>query len=112
MLLLGVLAVGISSLERRHARRPAKAAGGIRGTQARTARQSRAKIRRHRRIVPRSAKVFSASASVRRTCEADSKTVIRTHYLLPFEIVSVHLLVVLIGAAYLARAKRRRSVAS
>jgi NADH-quinone oxidoreductase subunit J len=32
-------------------------------------------------------------------------------YLLPFEIVSVHLLVVLIGAAYLARAKRRRKVA-
>ncbi len=30
-------------------------------------------------------------------------------YLLPFEIVSVHLLVVLIGAAYLARAKRSRS---
>ena len=28
-------------------------------------------------------------------------------YLLPFEIVSVHLLVVLIGAAFLARAKRR-----
>jgi NADH-quinone oxidoreductase subunit J len=32
-------------------------------------------------------------------------------YLLPFEIVSIHLLVVLIGAAYLARAKRRRDVA-
>jgi len=31
-----------------------------------------------------------------------------TGYLLPFEIISVHLLVVLIGAAYLARAKRRR----
>jgi NADH-quinone oxidoreductase subunit J len=31
-------------------------------------------------------------------------------YLLPFEIVSVHLLVVLIGAAYLARAKRRQGV--
>jgi NADH-quinone oxidoreductase subunit J len=31
-----------------------------------------------------------------------------TAYLLPFEIVSIHLLVVLIGAAYLARAKRRR----
>jgi NADH:ubiquinone oxidoreductase subunit 6 (subunit J) len=30
-------------------------------------------------------------------------------YLLPFEIASVHLVVVLIGAAYLARAKRRRS---
>ena len=28
-------------------------------------------------------------------------------YLLPFEIVSVHLLVVLIGAAYLARSKKR-----
>jgi NADH-quinone oxidoreductase subunit J len=31
-------------------------------------------------------------------------------YLLPFEIVSVHLLVVLIGAAYLARAKRRKGI--
>ncbi|HWY88425.1 MAG TPA: NADH-quinone oxidoreductase subunit J, partial [Gemmataceae bacterium] len=39
-------------------------------------------------------------------------TVVRANYLLPFELVSVHLLVVLIGAAYLARAKRRRSVAS
>lgn len=29
-------------------------------------------------------------------------------YLLPFEIVSVHLLVVLVGAAHLARARRRR----
>jgi NADH:ubiquinone oxidoreductase subunit 6 (subunit J) len=29
-------------------------------------------------------------------------------YLLPFEIVSIHLLVVLVGAAYLARAKRRK----
>ena len=33
-------------------------------------------------------------------------------YLLPFEIVSVHLLVVLIGAAYLARAKRRKGAAA
>jgi NADH:ubiquinone oxidoreductase subunit 6 (subunit J) len=32
-------------------------------------------------------------------------------YLLVFEIISVHLLVVLIGAAYLARAKRKRSSA-
>lgn len=31
----------------------------------------------------------------------------RPGYLLPFEIISVHLLIVLIGAAYLARAKRR-----
>jgi NADH-quinone oxidoreductase subunit J len=36
----------------------------------------------------------------------------KVSYLLPFEIVSVHLLVVLIGAAYLARAKRRRGAAS
>jgi NADH:ubiquinone oxidoreductase subunit 6 (subunit J) len=36
----------------------------------------------------------------------------RVSYLLPFEIVSVHLLVVLIGAAYLARAKRRRGAAA
>jgi NADH:ubiquinone oxidoreductase subunit 6 (subunit J) len=34
---------------------------------------------------------------------------VRSGYLLPFEIVSVHLLVVLVGAAYLARAKRRRT---
>jgi NADH-quinone oxidoreductase subunit J len=33
-------------------------------------------------------------------------------YLLPFEIVSIHLLVVLIGAAYLARAKRRRGASA
>ena len=32
-------------------------------------------------------------------------------YLLPFEIISIHLLVVLVGAAYLARTKRRRDVA-
>jgi NADH-quinone oxidoreductase subunit J len=36
----------------------------------------------------------------------------RMNYLLPFEIISVHLLVVLIGAAYLARAKRRRGAPS
>jgi NADH-quinone oxidoreductase subunit J len=30
-------------------------------------------------------------------------------YLLPFEVISVHLVVVLIGAAYLARARRRRA---
>jgi NADH:ubiquinone oxidoreductase subunit 6 (subunit J) len=36
----------------------------------------------------------------------------RMSYLLPFEIVSVHLLVVLLGAAYLARAKRRRGASS
>jgi NADH:ubiquinone oxidoreductase subunit 6 (subunit J) len=34
----------------------------------------------------------------------------RAGYLLIFEIISVHLLVVLIGAAYLARAKRKRTV--
>jgi NADH-quinone oxidoreductase subunit J len=36
----------------------------------------------------------------------------KTSYLLPFEIVSVHLLVVLVGAAYLARAKRRRGASA
>ncbi len=45
---------------------------------------------------------------------AESKSVERkkVSYLLPFEIVSVHLLVVLIGAAYLARAKRRKGASS
>ncbi len=35
----------------------------------------------------------------------------RAGYLLPFEIISVHLLVVLVGAAYLARARRRAATA-
>jgi hypothetical protein len=34
----------------------------------------------------------------------------KSGYLLVFEIISVHLLVVLIGAAYLARARRKRSL--
>lgn len=41
------------------------------------------------------------------TTDHHGETKLSTGYLLPFEIVSVHLLVVLIGAAYLARAKRR-----
>lgn len=36
-----------------------------------------------------------------------AKPAMSTGYLLPFEIISVHLLVVLVGASYLARAKRR-----
>jgi NADH-quinone oxidoreductase subunit J len=43
----------------------------------------------------------------RQPVEVESRP--RSGYLLPFEIVSVHLLVVLVGAAYLARAKRRRT---
>lgn len=47
-------------------------------------------------------------ARVDRLDQADSATTATmAGYLLPFEIVSVHLLVVLIGAAYLARTKRR-----
>jgi len=41
------------------------------------------------------------------TLNSQPSTLNSTGYLLPFEIASVHLLVVLIGAAYLARAKRR-----
>lgn len=41
------------------------------------------------------------------TASSQKKDALSTGYLLPFEIASVHLLVVLIGAAYLARAKRR-----
>jgi NADH:ubiquinone oxidoreductase subunit 6 (subunit J) len=37
----------------------------------------------------------------------DEGSELSTGYLLPFEIISVHLLVVLVGAAYLARAKRK-----
>lgn len=38
---------------------------------------------------------------------AQTRGALSSGYLLPFEIVSVHLLVVLVGAAYLARTKRR-----
>jgi NADH-quinone oxidoreductase subunit J len=41
--------------------------------------------------------------------DGEGEGAVRNGYLLPFEIVSVHLLVVLVGAAYLARAKRRKS---
>ena len=53
--------------------------------------------------------VSEASGKANMTGIPDAQPVGRkpVGYLLPFEIVSVHLLVVLIGAAYLARAKRR-----
>ena len=44
--------------------------------------------------------------------DGNTRNIIRTGYLLPFELVSIHLLVVLIGAAYLARAKRHQGDAS
>jgi NADH-quinone oxidoreductase subunit J len=40
---------------------------------------------------------------------ANAPAAVRPGYLLPFEIISIHLLVVLVGAAYLARAKRRKT---
>jgi hypothetical protein len=44
--------------------------------------------------------------------KASNERAAGVHYLLPFEIVSVHLLVVLIGAAYLARAKKRKGASA
>ena len=56
--------------------------------------------------------VSEANAKANLTGLPESTPVGRTPvaYLLPFEIVSVHLLVVLVGAAYLARAKRKTNV--
>jgi len=53
--------------------------------------------------------VTETSPQTQLTGTSENATMQRTPvaYLLPFEIVSVHLLVVLVGAAYLARAKRR-----
>jgi len=53
-----------------------------------------------------------AAEKERRDVGGEKVQTVRTSYLLPFEIVSVHLLVVLIGAAYLARAKRRRGTST
>ena len=47
-----------------------------------------------------------------RNLKASGQNGLTPGYLLPFEIVSIHLLVVLIGAAYLARAKRRVATAT
>lgn len=49
-------------------------------------------------------------AAALRAGDPPAEGAVLTGYLLPFEIVSVHLVVVLIGAAYLARAKQRRMV--
>lgn len=49
----------------------------------------------------------SAMIGFRPQWNRENQLVLGTGYLLPFEIISVHLLVVLIGAAYLARAKRQ-----
>ncbi|HVJ68699.1 MAG TPA: NADH-quinone oxidoreductase subunit J [Caulifigura sp.] len=55
-------------------------------------------------------KLGSALLGVRfdKDLNTDRKS-LSTGYLLPFEIISVHLLVVLVGASYLARTKRRRA---
>ncbi|MBA4031713.1 MAG: hypothetical protein C0478_12605 [Planctomyces sp.] len=49
----------------------------------------------------------SAMIGFRPRFDGEGRLELGTGYLLPFEIISVHLLVVLIGAAYLARAKRQ-----
>ena len=53
-------------------------------------------------VVPGMPAAVSGTPSLPKT-----PTPLSAGYLLPFEIVSVHLLVVLVGAAYLARTKRR-----
>lgn len=52
-------------------------------------------------------RIGQALSGIRTESLRDGKVIERPGYLLPFEIVSVHLLVVLVGASYLARAKRR-----
>ncbi len=51
----------------------------------------------------------TSTANVEAVAIASTDRLERPGYLLVFEIVSVHLLVVLIGAAYVARAKRRET---
>jgi NADH-quinone oxidoreductase subunit J len=52
-------------------------------------------------------RIGGALSGLRTESLRDGRAIKRPGYLLPFEIVSVHLLVVLVGASYLARAKRR-----
>jgi len=53
------------------------------------------------------APVISGESVAAAALPLNSNPKLSVGYLLPFEIVSVHLLVVLVGAAYLARTKRR-----
>ena len=55
-------------------------------------------------------RIGGALSGLRTESLRDGRAIERPGYLLPFEIVSVHLLVVLVGASYLARAKRRAVV--
>lgn len=57
-------------------------------------------------------KEVMAPADLQGMPERDAGHRTQVGFLLPFEIISVHLLVVLIGAAYLARAKRRPGAVS
>ena len=52
----------------------------------------------------------AALSGLRTESLRDGRAIERPGYLLPFEIISMHLLVVLVGASYLARAKRRTVV--
>lgn len=56
---------------------------------------------------PNTTPVFPGSPVTGMPETSPSEPKLSAGYLLPFEIVSVHLLVVLVGAAYLARTKRR-----
>lgn len=55
-------------------------------------------------------RIGTALSGLRTESLRDGRPVERPGYLLPFEIVSMHLLVVLVGSSYLARAKRRVAV--
>ena len=52
-------------------------------------------------------RIGGALSGLRTESLRDGRAIERPGYLLPFEIISMHLLVVLVGASYLARAKRR-----
>ena len=66
--------------------------------------------RASRRHAARTDRDADRHGPARRACRWRPIAPTASGYLLMFEIISVHLLVVLIGAAYLARAKRKRSV--
>lgn len=55
-------------------------------------------------------RIGGALSGLRTESLRDGRAIERPGYLLPFEIISMHLLVVLVGASYLARAKRRTVV--
>jgi NADH-quinone oxidoreductase subunit J len=109
LLLLGVLCVGINQLGSQSLGAPGKLRGKEPLSRGAPAKLEEQKADRSQESATLGQAFLGVGLG---PAHSDDGGPVRMNYLLPFELVSVHLLVVLIGAAYLARSKRRRGAMS